>query len=39
MRTIRLTEEQFKQFLDYRKKELTELNVNGDQFLAAKNEI
>lgn len=37
MRTIRLTEEQFKQFLDYRKKELTELNVNGDQFLAAKN--
>ena len=37
MRTIRLTEEQFQEYLDFRKKELTEVNLNGDQFLAAKN--
>ena len=37
MRTIRLTEEQFQKYLDFRKKELTEINLNGYQFLAAKN--
>lgn len=37
MKTIRITEEQFQKYLTYRKKKLMELNVNGDQFLAAKH--
>lgn len=37
MRKIYVTEDQFRKYLTLRKQQLKELNVNGDQFLAAKN--
>ena len=37
MRTIRLTKEQFEKYLSFRRKQLMEINVSGDQFLASKN--